>query len=249
MNMMINIGAAQTRQVYSGILRFMNNSILRLLPRPVRSIILACCSLTACAQEPPPFFQDIQQFKQQDKLNPPPQNAILFVGSSSFTKWTDVQHYFPDYKIINRGFGGSSLKDVIRYANDIIISYKPKQVVIYCGDNDFAGNEQLTPAELVERVKQLFFIIRKGLPGANITYISIKPSPSRSRFMQKEEIANKDIQQFLATQKNTGFVDVYHLMLNDAGKPIPSIFLEDSLHMNGDGYAIWKKALQPVLKK
>jgi lysophospholipase L1-like esterase len=249
MNMMINIGAAQTRQVYSGILRFMNNSILRLLPRPVRSIILACCSLTACAQEPPPFFQDIQQFKQQDKLNPPPQNAILFVGSSSFTKWTDVQHYFPDYKIINRGFGGSSLKDVIRYANDIIISYKPKQVVIYCSDNDFAGNEQLTPAELVERVKQLFFIIRKGLPGANITYISIKPSPSRSRFMQKEEIANKDIQQFLATQKNTGFVDVYHLMLNDAGKPIPSIFLEDSLHMNGDGYAIWKKALQPVLKK
>src|SRR4051794_39345746 len=81
------------------------------------------------------FQKDIQDFKKQDSTSFPPRNAIVFVGSSSFTKWKDVQDYFPNYKIVNRGFGGSTLPDVIRYVNDIIIPYHPKQVVIYCGDN------------------------------------------------------------------------------------------------------------------
>jgi hypothetical protein len=88
-----------------------------------------------------PFYDEIQNFKNLDSVSPPPQNAILFVGSSSFTKWTDVQSYFPNYTIINRGFGGSSLPDVIRYANDIIIPYHPKEIVIYCGENDLAASD------------------------------------------------------------------------------------------------------------
>src|SRR5829696_3884450 len=80
----------------------------------------------------PAFWNDIQRFKSQDSNYVPAKNAILFVGSSSFTKWTDVQDYFPGYKIINRGFGGSSLPDLIRYADDIIFPYQPKQIVIYC---------------------------------------------------------------------------------------------------------------------
>src|SRR5213596_1026689 len=91
------------------------------------------------AQEPP-FYNEIQQFKKQDSISFPPKDAILLVGSSSFRKWQDVQSYFPNYTIINRGFGGSVLPDVIRYANDIIIPYHPKQVLIYCGDNDLASS-------------------------------------------------------------------------------------------------------------
>ena len=96
-----------------------------------------------CAAQP--FAEDIQAFKKQDAINPPPANAILFVGSSSFTKWKDVSSYFPGYTIINRGFGGSTIPDVIRYTNDIIIPYHPKQVVIYCGDNDLASSDNITP--------------------------------------------------------------------------------------------------------
>lgn len=70
---------------------------------------------------------------------------MLFVGSSSFTKWTDVQNYFPGYKIINRGFGGYSLPDVIRYADNIVFPYHPKQIVNYCGENDLAAADSVTP--------------------------------------------------------------------------------------------------------
>src|SRR5919202_6508982 len=105
------------------------------------AFILCLCTLftIAVAAQQPPFWDEIQAFKKQDSLHTPPKHAIVFVGSSSFQKWKDVQDYFPGYKIINRGFGGSSLPDVIRYADDVIIPYQPKQVVIYCGDNDLAS--------------------------------------------------------------------------------------------------------------
>src|ERR1700730_10518048 len=117
-----------------------------------------------------PFWDDIQKFKKQDSINPPPQQAILFVGSSSFTKWTDVQTYFPKYPIINRGFGGSALVDVIRYANDIIFPYNPKQIVIYCGENDLASSDTVTAQLVFRRFKQLFDMIRSKMTGDNIVY-------------------------------------------------------------------------------
>lgn len=196
----------------------------------------------------PPFFNDIQKFKKQDSTSFPPKNAIVFVGSSSFTKWHDVQSFFPNHTIINRGFGGSVLPDVIRYANDIIIPYHPKQVVVYCGDNDLASSDTITPHTVANRFKQLFHIIRSKVPSATITYVSIKPSPSRYNLVGKMQQTNKLIRAFLEKQKNTSFIDVFHAMLQANGRPIPTIFVDDSLHMNAKGYAIWKKTIRPFLK-
>ncbi len=210
---------------------------------------LVLISIVSSYAQEPPFYNDIQAFKQEEKKTPPSQNAIVFVGSSSFRKWTDVQSYFPGYTIINRGFGGSTLPDVIRYVKDIITPYHPKQVVIYCGDNDLAASDTVTAATVTDRFKQLFSLIRSGLPDTKITYVSIKPSPSRENLMPEMAEANREIQGFLKTKPNTSFVDVYHLMLNANGKPMGSIFLDDSLHMNEKGYAIWQKAIQPHLVK
>ena len=196
-----------------------------------------------------PFAEEIEQFKKQDQLHPPPANAILFVGSSSFRKWTDVSSYFPGFIIVNRGFGGSTLPDVIRYAGDIIIPYHPKQVVIYCGDNDLASSDAITADSVFKRFRVLFELIRSGLPGENIVFVSIKPSPSRARLKEKVEKANQLIQNYLSLNRNTGFVDVYHNMFNSDGSLMTDIFLEDSLHMNAKGYAIWQKAIAPYLSK
>lgn len=206
------------------------------------SILLA---QTSC----PDFWGDIQKFKSRDSAQMPPKGAILFVGSSSFTKWQDVQAYFPDYAIINRGFGGSNLVDVIRYAYDVILPYKPKQVVVYCGENDFAGDPALTAADVVSRFKTLFGIIRQNLPNAVVDYISMKPSPSRAKLFPKFRAANQEIKTFLKGQKNAGFINVYDAMLDKTGEPQKDIFIEDNLHMNANGYQIWKGIIQPYLKK
>ena len=195
-----------------------------------------------------PFWNDIQNFKKQDSVSFPPKNAILLIGSSSFTKWNDVQDYFPGYTIINRGFGGSTLLDEIFYVNDIVFPYQPKQIIIYCGENDLASSDTVTAAMVLDRFKQLFQMIRNKSQ-APIAYISLKPSPSRRHLFPKMREGNQLIKDFLATQKNTAFIDVHQKMLNAADEPMPEIFLDDSLHMNAKGYDIWQKEIQPYLLK
>ena len=163
--------------------------------------------------------------------------------------WKDVKDYFPSYTIINRGFGGSSLTDLIRYAHDVITPYKPIQTVIYCGENDLAAADSVTALTVFNRFRILFEMIREKLPNQPIVFVSLKPSPSRSHLMPKMEAANKMIRDFLAKHRNTAFVDVYSLMLKADGTPRTDIFLEDNLHMNAKGYAIWQKAIQPHLIK
>ena len=213
-----------------------------------KKILFICLLLNAAlvtiAQ---PFAADIAAFKKKDSISFPPKNAILFVGSSSFTKWTDVQDYFPNYTIINRGFGGSSIPDVIRYAGDIIFPYEPKQIVIYCGENDFAGNDRLYPAQVAKRFFDLFELIRSRYRKVPIAYISMKPSPSRKNLMPKFNVANVMIKSFLNKKRKTAFIDVFHAMLDKDGMPIADIFLEDNLHMNAKGYAIWQKIIEPYL--
>ncbi len=211
-------------------------------------LFLAFAFTGAYAQQEP-FYQDIQAFKKQDSIHFPPKHAILFVGSSSFTKWTDVQSYFPDYTIINRGFGGSSLPDVIHYADEIIFPYQPKQIVIYCGENDLAASDTVSAQLVFNRFKQLFQLIRKKLPRVPIDYISMKPSPSREKLMKKFGEGNLMIKRYLNKKKNSSFIDVYHKMLNEDGTPIKEIFIEDNLHMNAAGYKIWQKMIEPYLLK
>jgi len=196
-----------------------------------------------------PFGNEIRSFKKQDSISFPGTGKILFVGSSSFAKWTDVQDYFPSYPIINRGFGGSSLTDVIYYADDIIFPYHPKQIVIYCGENDLAASDSVSSQIVFNRFIQLFDIIRMKLPGVPLVFISLKPSPIRWNLKEKMIVANKRIKRFLKKKKATVFIDVFHQMLDADGIALKSIFLEDNLHMNEKGYHIWQKQIEPHLLK
>lgn len=212
-------------------------------------LVFLFVSSISFAQTTLPFWNDVQKFKKQDSVSFPSANQILFIGSSSFTKWTDVQDYFPGYKILNRAFGGSTLLDVTRYRYDVIYPYQPKQVVLYCGENDFAYSDTITVDMVVGRFKTLYKYIRDKYPVVPFVYVSMKPSPSRAHLMQKYAEANKQIQAFLKKEKQCAFVDVYSKMLKPDGSPMDDVFLSDNLHMNAKGYAIWKKLLLPVLKK
>lgn len=200
-------------------------------------------------EQKPAFWNDIQVFKRQDSVSFPPKNAILFVGSSSFTMWKDVQQYFPSHTIINRGFGGSSLPDVIRYADNIIFPYQPKQIVIYCGENDIAGSDTVTGQTVLKRFDILFQLIRAKMPGVPVLFISIKPSPSRWHLKNKMIGANELIKKYLKKKGRTKFVSVWKPMLGPDGKPLDSLFIQDKLHMNSKGYAIWQKLIEPQLVK
>jgi lysophospholipase L1-like esterase len=207
-------------------------------------LIIKC--YTAQAQ---PFINEIKAFRTADSTSMPPQNAILLVGSSSFTKWKDVQDYFPAHIMLNRGFGGSSLRDVIYYANDVILKYKPKQILIYCGENDIAGSSSVTANTVLERFKTLYAIIRSKFKKVPIAFISMKPSPSREKYLATMQKGNALIKSFMEQQKRSSYIDVYSSMLDANGKILTHIFLSDKLHMNAEGYKIWQGVIAPYLVK
>jgi len=217
--------------------------------RSLLVLLLVAIAYTQSFAQQPPFYNDIQAFKKADQTQPPAKNMILFVGSSSFTKWKDVQDYFPGYPILNRGFGGSSLPDVIRYADDVIYPYQPKQIVIYCGENDLAASDTVSAATVVTRFKTLFGMIRQHLGNVSVVFVSLKPSPSRARLFPKMKEVNEQVKSFLQNDKNAAFADVYSKMLDANGEPMQDIFLEDRLHMNAKGYAVWKPVIEPLLVK
>lgn len=209
-------------------------------------LLFAVVCITVKAQ---PFADEIAGFKKKDAASFPPANAILFVGSSSFRKWEDVAGYFPNYTIINRGFGGSTLPDVIRYEKDIIFPYHAKQIVIYCGENDVASSDTVTAQVVFDRFKKLYTDIRAVMPDVPVLFVSLKPSPSRWQMRDRMMGANKLIKKYLKRKGNAAFVSVWNDMLGADGKPMPDIFVGDKLHMNAKGYAIWQKLIEPYLIK
>jgi lysophospholipase L1-like esterase len=204
--------------------------------------------LKAFSQKEIPYAKEVKAFEKLDSIEAPPLHPILFIGSSSFTYWKNIKESFPGYPILNRAFGGSTLEDQINHFNKIVPKYHPKQVMIYCGENDLAYNDTLSVKTMVGRFRKLFSMIRESDQAIFVTYVSLKPSPSRKKLLAKYEEGNKLIKEFLAQQKRTSFVDVYPPMMQ-GDKPIREIFLQDSLHMNSKGYALWIKALKPYLRK
>jgi lysophospholipase L1-like esterase len=214
--------------------------------------LLIFCTIAGCGQknsrEPSPFYNEIQNFKKIDSLNPPPQNCVLFVGSSSFRLWTDLEMTFKDYNAVNRGFGGATLVDAHYYAKDLIAPYNARQIVIYCGENDLPADTVTAPM-LLERFKKFFVAIRNQKPGIPIAYVSIKPSPQRLKYLPLIKQCNALISDYLASQENAQFINVFPLLLTKDGKVRPELYGEDQLHMNSTGYEIWAKAITPYLIK
>jgi lysophospholipase L1-like esterase len=212
------------------------------------ALLLGACSIaSSCAQEPkPPFWDEIEAFKEQDREQMPPPGALLFVGSSSIRLWNSLADDFPAHQVINRGFGGSTLPDLEYYLPDIVLPYKPRQIIIYSGENDIASGK-VSAEELLARFDRIFTAIRQEMPQVPILYISMKPSPSRLQFQPLLQTANALLQDYLSQQPHTAWVDVFTPMLDESGQPRPELFIEDQLHMNEEGYRIWAEKVERYL--
>ena len=188
---------------------------------------------------------DIARFEAKDKESPPAKQGIVFIGSSSIKGW-DLKKSFPNLPALNRGFGGSGIADAVRYADRIVIPYEPRVVVLYAGDNDLRSNK--SPAWVFENYQAFVKKVHEKLPKTRIVYIGVKPSPSRWSLIEKMRATNKLIAEFAAKDERLKFIDVEKPMLGADGQPRKEIFKSDNLHMNADGYAIWAKLVEPLLK-
>jgi lysophospholipase L1-like esterase len=206
----------------------------------------------ALGQNPPPsasaadkWEATIAQFEAQDQKSPPPADAVLFVGSSSIRLW-DLKQSFPDLATINRGFGGSQMSDVVRYARRIITPYKPRLIVLYEGDNDLAAKK--APEQVATDFDELMKIICAELPTTPLVVIGTKPSPKRWALIDQQRQLNRLLADRCAKDGHAKLLDVEQPMLDAHGKPKTDLFREDNLHLNAEGYTLWTSLLAPHLK-
>src|SRR6266404_3403952 len=188
---------------------------------------------------------EIQQFENSDKKDPPPRGAVLFVGSSSIRMWKSLTEDLPGIKVINRGFGGSQIADSTFYVDRIVTPYRPTMIVFYAGDNDLFDGK--TPQQVLEDYKAFVSRVRIKLPSTKIAFISIKPSPARASIVDQMRQANTLIRNYSSNDKRLLFIDVFTPMLGTDGNPRPELFGLDKLHMNRQGYDLWKSVLAPYL--
>jgi lysophospholipase L1-like esterase len=221
------------------------------------SVLAAFCAVVllaaGCASVPPnslaahdstQWTHEIAAIERRAVTNASP-DCILFVGSSSIRLWTNMVADFPGLPVVNHGFGGSQLADSVRFADRLIIPFRPRQVVIYAGGNDLNAHKppELVFGDFVALVEK----IRAALPQTRIAYISSAPNLQRWAQVENVQRLNALVEAY-CQRHGLEFINVFPLMLGADGKPKPDIFVKDGLHMNERGYAIWRQAVRPYLR-
>jgi lysophospholipase L1-like esterase len=186
----------------------------------------------------------MQKFESQDKETPSPKGEIVFTGASSIVRW-DLKEYFPDLKVLNRGFGGSEMADAARYAPRIVVPHAPRIVVLYPGENDIARG--VTADTVGAGFQQFVKKIHGPLPKTRIIAIGLKPTPVRWQFIDEMRRANKLIKGYCESQAGCLYINVEPEMLGADGRPRPELFVSDGEHMTPEGYKIWTRLVRPHL--
>ncbi|MBM4029998.1 MAG: hypothetical protein FJ280_32050, partial [Planctomycetes bacterium] len=201
----------------------------------------------ARAQDPNRFENAIQAFEAADRASPPPAEPVLFVGSSTIRMWTDLAAAFPEHAVLNRGFGGSHMSDLLHYFDRVVAVYEPALVLVYEGDNDLASGKSVDHvyAEYVTFLDR----VKRQLPGTDVAFLAVKPSPSRVKHLEAMRQLNVRLAALAAEDPVLWFIDVFTPMLDAAGQPRPELFGPDLLHMNAAGYALWQKVIGPLLEE
>jgi lysophospholipase L1-like esterase len=204
---------------------------------------LAPCANAQSVSISNPFEPEIEALKA--KLVDPPPRPIVFYGSSSIRLWSTLSQDLPDYAVLNCGFGGSRLTDCLYFAPRVVTPLKPSAVVIYAGDNDLATGA--APEQVFDSFRQLFFALRTSSPDLPIAFVSVKPCPARFKYIHNIERFNHLVDDFLGTQPDTDYIDIFSDLLGPDHQPIVSLFRSDQIHLSQAGYQILRRDISEYL--
>jgi lysophospholipase L1-like esterase len=225
----------------------MNRSLLLLL----FSVLISCSPVRKYQKLPEvlSWENDIEKFEQLDRSEIYPGDALLFAGSSSIRLWTSLDSDMAPYTVIRRGYGGAKLSDFAVYAGRIIVPHKCRAIVLFIGNDIMGGKDDKSPREVGDLFLNILKTIRKTHPGTPVFWIAITPTPSRWSAWTEIEKANSGIRNICGKKKNTYFIPTDFAFLDEDGKPRRGLFMDDMLHLNRAGYAVWTEIIKKELMK
>ena len=201
--------------------------------------------------DPERFEGTIRQFEAQDRSNPPPKGAIVLTGSSSIARWNEQSHAaLAPLTVIPRGFGGSIMNDVLHYLDRVALTYEPRAILIYEGDNDTDNRNALPVDMILSHLNQIIIKTHNALPETRIYVMSVKPSMLRRGVWPKAQEVNAGYRAIADSDPLVYYIDAATPFLDPEGNVMTDIFVADGLHLNDLGNSIWgpiiKASLMPM---
>lgn len=212
-------------------------------------LLVSCSPLKQYSRESYAWaIPEIEAFKAQN-TKAASEGSLLFLGSSSIRLWKTLARDMAPHPIIQRGYGGAHLRDAIFFPDALLGEYDPKMIIGFFA-NDIKG---VPEDERPQRVKRLFkfFInqVRERNPNVPLLWIEITPTQSRWEQWEKIQSVNNKIKSFCDKTANLYFVETASAFLDDQGRPRTELFVEDQLHLNPDGYAVWSQIIRKEIEK
>ena len=219
-----------------------------MIPRSLLLLVLSCAALVAANAPkkaakgplvPERWEATIKQFEEADRERTPPRGAVLLVGGSNARRWTDVGDYFPRETVLNRGFGGAHLADVVHYLDRIVLPYAPKLILLNAGGNDLSSGK--SPEAVRDACRAFLARVRQELPATRVCHISLPPvrrlagSPESRAIVER---TNRLIAELARSEKNFDVIDLFPAFCDAQGQPRAELFVEDGVHFTAKGYAI-----------
>jgi len=187
--------------------------------------------------DPPEWYEnEIRIFEIMDGYDPPPDSGVLFTGSSTIRRWYSLAEDMYPQNVINRGFGGSVMKELNQNIGRIVFPYNPSRIFVYEGDNDITRG--IKPLAFLEECKAFIGQCQQRLPGTEIIFLSIKPSPARMRYWRRMDSTNQMLKELCKAHENVNFIDISTPMFNKPGSLKKDIYADDGIHLNDKGYTL-----------
>ncbi|MEZ4901055.1 MAG: GDSL-type esterase/lipase family protein [Spirosomataceae bacterium] len=194
------------------------------------------------------FEKEIQQFEKEDLDKGIKKGEIVFYGSSSWRLWKNMKEDLTPLPVLNRGFGGSTIPELIHYTSRVIFPIEPKLIMVYGGENDLTGAKYKSAEQFFDSYRDFVALVRNRLPNTKLCFVSMKLSPSRRKHWETVKKGNAMIKAF-STGKYLSYVDINPVLFNANGSVKSELYTQDSLHINAEGYRQYAKVLLPVMKR
>lgn len=200
----------------------------------------------ASPPSPTRFQSQIDGFLQADSIAAPNTDGVAFVGSSIFRLWTTLGEQMATLPVFNRAFGGSRTPDVLFYMDRIVLPYRPRFVVYYCGSNDVSAGEGADA--IGDRIQEFHKRLQRELPMTRMFFVSVLRAPEKRNRWSVVDSINAQMRQYGARAKNFEFIDVNPTLLDAKGEVRGELYLPDSLHYRPEAYVLLTNVIKPVLQ-
>ena len=200
-------------------------------------------------QDPRLFYLFVRRYGRMDRKCFPVPDSIVFIGGSVVKYWKSMETDLTPLNVLNRGMAGAKMGDIAYWVNELVLQYKPAAVVVYAGSNDLQGTRPKTPGQVLNGFETFVSAVHAVDLETPVYYISITPSPGKTRWKNWPVVreTNESIREYCSSKSNLHYLDTTEAFMGLDGKPNPDYFIEDGIHFNEKGYAIWTSKLKSAL--